>query len=106
MRSPSYKVDRTKARIRARVIISRMPASALFAFNSRASDRLSGRQHAVQVHRHMPAWVVLSVPRHAYFFQPQTQTIDNVHCLIELRGGPNDADQVVHAVLEIGMDRV
>ena len=90
-----------------REVVAGVAAAALLALDRRARDRLGDGEHVVQVERQVPAGVVLAVAL-------RRSRVPAAPGARRARPAParssasvaDDADQVLHAVLEVGVDGV
>ena len=83
-----------------------MPAPGLLPGEGRLRDALADDQHVAQVDRQVPARVVLPVPLDLHVPGPLLEPLDLLERPLELGRGPDDPDQVVHRLLQVGLDGV
>ena len=69
-------------------------------------DRLGDGEQRAQVHRQVPAGVVLLLPSTPVCFARSLYSCELGQRLLQLGLGADDADQVVHRLLQLALDRV
>src|SRR5262245_57182044 len=99
-------VQRAPPLVEAGVVVAGVTAARLLALEGGLRDALGDQQHVAQVDRQVPARVVLPVPAHREVLGPLLELLDLAQRLLQLRTGADDADQVVHRLLELLLDRV
>ena len=89
-----------------RVVVAGVATPGLLPLQRCLGDALGDDQHVAQVHRQVPAGVVLAVPLDAEVLGAFLELLDHREGLGQLLLGPDDADQVLHVRLEVLVDRV
>ena len=83
-----------------------MAAAALGAGQRRLRHALADQQHVAHVHRQMPARVELAAAVGLDVAEADLELLDLVQRLLHLLAGADDADQVVHRLLQLGVQGV
>ena len=89
------------------IVFAELRAAALLAHQRRARDRLGDIQHVRQIHRRVPAVVVLTVIRNSrrrLAFVRASQSTLSASCISLL--GTHDADEVLHELLQLVLDLI
>src|SRR6266545_329077 len=88
------------------VVVAGVTAAALLALERAQRHGLGHRQHRVKVQRQVPGWVELAPALHLDAAEPLLEHGDLLERLLELALVADDADQGLHAFLQIGVDAV
>ena len=104
--APDDDVDLAEAVVGERIVVAGVPAAALLALDRAERHRLGHGQHRVQVERQVPARVELAAAAHADAPEALLEHGDLLQRLPQLALGADDADERLHALLQIGVDGV
>src|SRR3954452_12146022 len=99
-------VERAPPLVEAGVVVAGVSPARLLALERRLRDALGDQEHVAQVDRQVPAGVVAAVARHVQVLRTLLELLDLAERLLQLLTGADDADQVVHRLLELLLDRV
>src|SRR5256886_11707086 len=102
----SHHVDPAPLIVRVRVVVPRVAAAALFALERRQGAALGHGEKRPEAERRVPAGVVGASPLGAYPLRPRLEGLDLPERLRELAPGADQADQALHRLLRVGLDRV
>src|SRR5205809_791645 len=83
-----------------------MAAATLLALECRQGTALGHGKKRPEVERRVPAGVVGATPRHADALCARLEGLELPESLLELALGTDQADQALHRLLEVGLDRV
>src|SRR3989304_4467295 len=72
----------------------------------RQGRRLGEGQQRVQIEREMPPWIILHVAVDIDILRAFFQPCDGLQGLLQFRFDADDADQILHALLEIGVNGI
>ena len=88
-------------RVLARIVVAELGAAAFLALDRRPRDRFGNRQQVVQVHRRVPAGVVLAIADDLHFRGTGLELFQSFERALHLVFLAHDADQVLHHVLQV-----
>ena len=88
------------------IVVARVPAAALGALQRGLGNALRDAEHVVQVDREVPTGVVLAVPLNGEPARALAQLADCLEGPLHLLRVPDDADELVHRLLQLVLDRV
>ena len=88
------------------MVVAGVAAAALGALQRGLGHALADQQHVAQVDGQMPAGVELPVALHVHMLEALPQLAQLDQCLGDLVGVADDADQRVHRVLQVEVQRV
>ena len=99
-------VDLAPLRLHRRVVVAGVAAARLGPLQRGPRHALGDDEHVAQVEREVPAGVELPAALDADLRHPAAQVLQRQQRLLDLLGLADDADQVVHRLLQVGLDRV
>ncbi len=88
------------------MVVAGVAAAALLALERRQRAALRHRQQRAQVERGVPARVVGAAAIRPRLRRALLEDLELLQRLLQLALGADDADQVLHDVLQLGLDRV
>ena len=87
-------------------VVAGVPTPALLPFDRAERRRPPHGEHRLEVEREVPSGVELAVPLDGEVFRPLVVLVELDARLVELGLGPDDADECLHRLLELVVERV